>query len=142
MSNPEAYVREIKSLNDEFKRSNDRLKSLREQRKFKQTLLYKYMVEHNLEKYEGITINSIRPRDPIKRKPEAIKRKDAIELFRQAGINNPEDFYAEFKITQKGVPPDDGGEDEDDDVLHISSGQSRSSKKKGKNESYDPFLGF
>lgn len=140
MSNPEAYVKEIKSLTGEIKRSNDRLNKLREQRKKKQSLLYKYMSERDIEKYEGITINSIRPRDVMRRKPEAEKRKDAIELFRQAGIPNPEEFYLEFKSTQKAAPKD-GDEDESEDELVIPT-KSRSKKGKKDEKKYDPFLGF
>ena len=133
MSNPEAYVREIKSICEEIKRSNTRLSTLREQRKYKQSLLYKYMVDRGLEKFEGITINSISPKAPKPRKPEVEKRKDAVELFRQAGISNPEDFYTEFKTTQIAHPRGNG-----DDESHSPK---RKSSKKTKNE-YDPFLGY
>ena len=134
MSNPGAYVKEIKSLTDEIKRTNDRINGLREQRKSKQKLLFKYMEEHELEEYEGITINSIRPRDSIKRKPEVEKRKDAIELFRQTGIGNPEEFYLEFKNTQRIIL---NGEDGSESYHH----SPKRSKKKKKSE-FDPFLPF
>ena len=134
MSNPDAYVREIKSLSNEIKRSNERLNTLRKQRKSKQLLLFKYMEEHNLEKYEGITINSIRPRGPIKRKPEVEKRKDAVELFRQVGIGNPEEFYIEFKNTQRLVSL----QNEDEEMRDFP----KRSKKKKADQDFDPFLGY
>ena len=137
MSKPEAYVKEIKSLTSEIKRSDDRIKGLKEQRKSKQKLLFKYMDEHELEKYEGITINSIRPKDSIKRKSEKEKRKDAIDLFRQIGIENPEEFYLEFKNTQRIIRNND---EDDSDLYHYS--QKRSKKEKKGKSVFDPFLGF
>jgi hypothetical protein len=135
MSNPEAYTREIKSINFEIKRSNTRLDTLRSQRKQKQDFLYKYMIDHNMEKYEGVTINSIRPKELNKRKPEIEKKKDAIELFTQEGIIDPEDFYTKLKNTQKfrTKNTDDNTNDEDYSIKR---------NKKRKNENYDPFLGF
>lgn len=129
MSRPNAYVREIKSLNAEIKRLNTRLRKLRAQRKEKQTLLHGYMEKNNLQKYEGITIKSIRPRSSIPRKPEIAKKNDAIDLFREVGIPNPEAFYAEFKTTQKYVSGEEPPPSE----------PKRKTKKKN---GYDPFLGF
>jgi hypothetical protein len=130
MSNPEAYVREITSLKSEIKRLNGSMKTLREQCREKQDLLYKYMTKNGIEKYQGITAKSIRPRNKIPRKPEKEKRKDAISLFEEAGITDPETFYQEFKATQKYE-------------MEQSEEEARPKEKKRPSESeYDPFLGF
>jgi hypothetical protein len=145
MSNPEAYTQEIKSINLEIKRSNTRLSTLREQRRQKQGFLYKYMVDNKLEKFEGITANSIKPRELNKRKPEGEKKKDAIELFRREGISDPESFYAKLKNTQKFMSRNDDDSDDDrDDYDDEEERRRRSSNKKKKNneKTYDPFLGF
>lgn len=130
MSNPDAYIREINSLDQEIKRLNARLKLLRTQKKDKQKLLYKYMIKNKLESYGGKTLSSIRPRDAVHRKTEKQKKQEAIILFREAGIDNPEEFYKEFKEKLKSKPDE-----------KIESFISTSSVKKEKN-SYDPYLGF
>jgi hypothetical protein len=148
MSNPEAYTQEIKSINLEIKRSNTRLSTLREQRMQKQGFLYKYMVDHKLEKFEGITINSIKPREMNKRKPEVEKKKDAIELFRIEGINDPEAFYAKLKNTQKFMSRNDDEDSDNSDRNGDNSDHeeerrsSKKPKKKNNEKTYDPFLGF
>lgn len=101
MSNPNAYVQEINSLKAEIKRLNMYIKGLREQKKQKEGYLYNYMKKHQITKFEGITIKSITPRTPIKRKSESQKRQDAIDLFKMTGIPNPEEFWKQFKGTQK-----------------------------------------
>ena len=132
MSNPEAYVQEIDSLTAEIKRLNTHVKNLREQRKVAQGHLYNYMESHSLEKYRNHTIASVRPRPKKPRKPESQKKQDAIELFREAGIPDPESFFTEFKATQKY---EDGEEPSERPI-------SKPKKKKNPNEDYDPFLGF
>ena len=133
MSNPDAYIREINSLDQEIKRLNARLKILRNQKKDKQKLLYKYMIKNKLESYGGKTIASIRPRDTIHRKTEKQKKQEAIILLREAGIEDPESFYNEFKEKLKSKP--------DEKIESFIS--SSSTKPKSKNEKdYDPFLGF
>jgi hypothetical protein len=131
MSNPDAYVREISSLDDEIKRLNGKLRTLREQKKTKQDLLYKYMMKNRIEKYSGITAKSIRPREQRPRKPESQKKSDAIDLFTQIGVENPEELYKEFKLTQKYQTADD-----------IPGSSHEPKTKKKKDEEYDPFLGF
>lgn len=96
------------------------------------------MTEHELEKYEGVTINSIRPSDIRRRKPEKEKKRDAIELFRNIGIGDPEEFYVEFKATQKSVPVTEGEEN----PYEIHSSPKKRRRNKGEKQDYDPFLGF
>ena len=101
MSNPDSYVREIDSLTTEIKRLNERLKQLRKQKKGTEGHLYNYMTRQNIEKYGNVTRKSITPREKKSRKPDTVKRQDAIALFREVGIPNPEEFWEEFKSTQK-----------------------------------------
>lgn len=131
MSQPEAYVREIDSLTDEIKRLSLHLKQMREQKKVAQRHLYEYMARQNLEKFQGHTLKSVQPRKPIPRKPKPAKKEDAIKLFRQAGIPDPEDFFKEFEATQKYTD----SEEEQPKVVVTAP-------KKKKKQEYDPFLGF
>jgi len=130
MNKADSYVGEIKRLDEEIKRINMRLSALREQRKEKRTLLYKHMEKNGMTKHGGITINSIRPREQTRRKPESEKKQDAIILFQEVGIENPEEFYNDFKATQKY----NNGEDP-------PPKEKKKSKKKSELE-YDPFLGY
>jgi hypothetical protein len=101
MSRAESYVHEINSLEPEIKRLNQRLKQLREQKKTAENHLYQYMVRHNLEKFEGKTLKKLTPKQKQTRKPLANKKADAIKLFRETGIPDPETFWLEFQQTQK-----------------------------------------
>lgn len=136
MSNPDAYVREINSIDQELKRTNARLKILRKQKRDKQALLYKYMIKNNLDSYKGKTLSSVRPRDHYTRKSETQKKQESIVLFREAGIENPEEFYLEYKERLKGKP-----NEEEEGSGASKKNVKRTSKKKDKNE-YDPYLGF
>lgn len=133
MSNPDSYIREIDSIDQELKRTNARLKILRNQKREKQTLLYKYMIKNKLDTYRGKSLASVRPREHYQRKTEAQKKQESIMLFREAGIDNPEEFYQEYKEKLKSKDPSN----ENLGVL----GSTPKKKKKTENE-YDPILGF
>jgi hypothetical protein len=61
------------------------------------------------------------------------KRDDAINLFRDAGIPNPESFYLDFEKTQKSIAL------EHEEINNVEfSGRT----KKGKKDVYDDALGF
>lgn len=128
MSNPESYVREINSIDQELKRINAKAKKLRNQKKAKEKLLYQYMVRNKLDTYQGIKLSSIQPK--TKRKTEKQKRAESIELFRKAGIPNPEQFYEEYKKQMKAK--------EEENKLGVVKTVSTPKNKNG----YDPFLGF
>lgn len=130
----DSYIREMNSLDAEIKRSNTRTKSLREQRQRAKTNLYNYMVRHKLEQVSYgdkiIKIEQCSPPKPrAKVKPKKLRTAEAIDLFRSAGIPDPEGFYTEFESTQK-VKKEDSGE------------EGRPSKKKGKKTDFDDILGF
>ncbi len=101
MSNLESYNKEIESINTEAKRLNDRLKLLRSQKHRIEVYLYDGMVRNNMEKYGKITLKSITPREKKPRKSTKAKRSDAISLFRDVGIHDPEEFWNDFQATQK-----------------------------------------
>lgn len=112
MSNHRAdsSVSEIESLTKEIKRLNDTLKGLREQRKQAQYRLYQWMEGTGTEKYRGYSKKKLAPRERAKAKPKSKKQNDAINLFRQIGIINPEDFYKEFQSTQRYSNPSEDSE--------------------------------
>ena len=123
----DSYIREIKSLRKEIKRLNGSLKVLRDQKTVVEGHLYRYMKKNGIEKIDGITINSIKPREErLPRKKKSEKKRDAIELFQEIGVSDPEQLWLEFQATQRYQNPDEVSD--------------RSQKGNGKG--YDPYLGF
>lgn len=96
-----SYVREIKSIKDELKRMQAKSKSLKEQKKKAETRLYHYMKNQNLEKFEGVSIKSITPKDRTFNKKASEKKHDAIKLLSEIGVPDPEGLWEELKKTQK-----------------------------------------
>jgi hypothetical protein len=89
--------------------------------------LYQYMKKNGVEKLDGITINSIKPRsEQLPRKKKSEKKRDAVELFEQIGVSDPEGLWMEYQATQRYQ-----------DREEVPEG---SQKSKGKG--YDPYLGF
>jgi hypothetical protein len=123
----DGYVREIKSLRKEIKRLNGNLKLLRDQKNLVEGHLYQYMKKNGIEKIDGITINSIKPREErLPRKKKSEKKRDAIGLFQDIGVNDPEALWLEFQATQRYQNPDEVSE----------------KSQKGSGKGYDPYLGF
>lgn len=132
----DSYLREINSIDAEIKRLNSVIKALRVQKRKAQDNLYFYMSRHKLEsisdKNKSISIEKFAPPKPrVKSKPKKERKVEAIELFREAGIPNPEEFFEQLEATQKSVKNDN---DEDGEVI-------KTKKKGGKND-YDDSLGF
>jgi hypothetical protein len=101
--NPDAYIREIESINDALKRLNTHAKTLREKKKVTTNHLYSWMKNHDIDEYNGIKIEKIKPKEKKFRKKEKDKKEDAIRLFTEIGIPDPEGFWSEFRETQKGI---------------------------------------
>nr|QBK85424.1 MAG: uncharacterized protein LCMAC101_00110 [Marseillevirus LCMAC101] len=126
MSTADGYVHEIKSLRKEIKRLNEHMKTLRDQKNLAEDRLYQYMKKNGIEKLDGVTIGSIKPRsEHLPRKKKSEKKRDAVELFEQIGVSDPEGLWTEFQATQRYQ--------DREEVPH-------SQKSKGKG--YDPYLGF
>lgn len=110
MSDGERYVSSIKNMDVAMKRLNSEVKKLRLKKAETQGHLYKWMKRNGYDNYEGYSINKITPKPAIKRKPLKQKREDAFRFFRDAGISDPETFWAEFEKTQKNIPDNSGDE--------------------------------
>jgi hypothetical protein len=105
MSNPDAYIRQIHELDAAIKRNIDHGRKLRQQREQVNLRLYNYMQRHHLEEYGGIRIKAVSPKTRMKRKSMKQKKKEAVELFTQIGIPDPDGFWLEFQSTQKNTEP-------------------------------------
>lgn len=93
-------LNEIQDIAKEIKRMNLYLKTLRIRKKSLEGELYKFMHRENISVLQGIKREKIKP-EAVKRKKKSEKKRDAIELFRNIGIDDPEEFYRQFEITQK-----------------------------------------
>lgn len=104
-----SYIYAINKINDELRRLNTRVKELKEYKKNQEEKLYLAMKALNIDnsgsyskkilekKYGGSDVPST-----IKtRRTKKIKTEEAIRLFRETGIPNPDSFLAEFKKTQR-----------------------------------------
>jgi len=107
MTDPDAYVRNLKDIGDAIKRHNAQLKILKSKKQESEKRLYIYMSKNNIDEYRGYKASKLAPKEkkPIKNKAE--KKMDAIRLFSDTGINDPETFWEMFQNTQKLKPPDE-----------------------------------
>lgn len=148
MKSYEGYMCELNTIDAELKRINEHAKNLRLQRTRVLGALYRYMCSNNLEKVSygkrDISIKQCAPREKrIAAKPKKEKKRDAIELFRDMGIPNPEKFYIEFEGTQKNThhaqnTNESSSTNNQDDLF----GPSTSTKKKKASNNFDARLGF
>jgi hypothetical protein len=101
MTDPDAYVRNLKEIGDSIKRHNSQLKTLKEKKKAAERRLHAYMTRNNLIEYGGFKATTLAPKEkkPIKKKAE--KKADAVRLFAETGITDPEGFWEAFQNTQK-----------------------------------------
>ncbi len=116
MNNSEGqrYVDSIRSIEEAIKRMNLQVKSLRLQKKEKELRLYNWMIKNNIDQIGGIKRSKIEPKEKSERKKEADKKREAIELFETLGIENTEEAYLKFKLTQKSIKPKIEESDEED----------------------------
>lgn len=103
MSSGERYVKQLADIDATLKRLNSKTTELRKKKKEVQTHLHTWMVRHNHDKFEGYSVEKIAPKAKPKRKPASKKKQDALVLFQQVGIDDPERFWEEFTRTQKVV---------------------------------------
>jgi hypothetical protein len=149
------YLQEITSIDTELKRIAAHTKSLRIQKEKKMEQLYYYMVENNIEKMgEGkapMTQKKCMPKHlKPKAKPKDQKRDEALQIMKDAGIEDAEEIYSQIEEAhkEKNIPegstsnvekPADNFEALGLDVVFSSSKKKR---KGGKKDAYDPLLGF
>lgn len=101
MTTPEGYIRQISSIEDALKRHNQQVKELRQKQRLAKTRLYEWMSAKGLEEYQGYTIKKVAPRPKIIRKKAKEKKEDALRLFSEIGVNDPEEFWDALQRTQK-----------------------------------------
>ncbi len=94
------YIKELNSLKAEIKRLNDEMKKLRIEKKSTERRLYEWMKIYGHTTYENYRLELVKPKTNIPRKKKNDKIRDALVLFRNIGIPDPEEFYEEFKKTQ------------------------------------------
>jgi hypothetical protein len=103
-----AVIGEVSNIRKEIYRLNQHVKTLRNLKSGRESILYDFMSAKDIKNLEGITFASVRPRP--KRKPIKEKRRDAYELFEEEGIPDPESFWDRLQRTQKYVPSENEDE--------------------------------
>lgn len=58
--------------------------------------LYLYMVEHDLDSYQGISIEEVQPKQKVVK--EKISRSERMVKLRQMGIRNPDEALKEIGL--------------------------------------------
>lgn len=106
------YVKSINGLNETIKRHNDVIKKLREQRKIYENKLFLFMEKNNMEEYEGIKIEKIRPKEKLEKKKAKEKKEETIRLFTEIGVDDPVELFKITESIRKSKPKkDDDRED-------------------------------
>lgn len=95
----------LRSIDIRIKCLNKELRDLREQKRKLTADLVHYMKDHNLEKLEEFELSKLVPKkrivkEKVAKKTPTQKKKDGIQLIKQIGIVNPEQFYNELLKTQ------------------------------------------
>lgn len=100
-SEAHGYVKSIQSTTEELKRLGAIMKDIREEKKRALERLYTWMKRKDVDTFKGFKRRKLSPK-PIrpKRKPKKVLVKDSLNLFRDAGIPDPEEFYREFQKIQ------------------------------------------
>ena len=110
-----AVANEVASIRKEICRLNQCIKSLRQLKSGRESILYDYMESKNIKNIQGITISSVKPR--TKRKTVRDKKRDAYELFEEEGIEDPESFWKKFQRTQKYIARESEKDSDQEDFL-------------------------
>ena len=97
------YIQQLSQIDATLKRINSQAAELRKKKKDIQGHLHTWMVKNGHEKYGAYSVSKIAPKPPAKRKPAKAKKMDALALFQQVGIDDPEQFWEELSRTQKTV---------------------------------------
>lgn len=94
------FTSELRKVEGELKHYNAKVNALRKSKTNLKLQLYNYMEKHNLQELEGYTLTELKPKEKKMRKSKISttqKKQNAISLFKNVGIINPEKFYEEFK---------------------------------------------
>jgi hypothetical protein len=89
-----------------MKRANKQILIMRKKKADVQMKLYAWMVKHNLDEYGGYKTSKLAPKKKS-RKNAKDKKQDALRLFSDIGVDDPETLWMEFQKTQKPLPPDE-----------------------------------
>jgi hypothetical protein len=102
-----SHTHQLSKINDEIRRLNTQVKTLRELRKIEEIRLYQTMKTYNIDKFEGYSKANLEkkcePKENIKKRTAKEKKIEAINLFRKVGIPDPDSFWLEYKKTQKTI---------------------------------------
>jgi hypothetical protein len=102
----ESNAKQITSINKELDQLKKRQKELRNLKRKMEKELFDYMTKNNEKKILGVKMYEIKPKDRIERKGEKAKKKDAISLFKQTGIPDPNLFWTDLQKVLRPIKTD------------------------------------
>lgn len=107
MDTGKSYSHSLKSINEEIKRLNQRLASLRIEKMNTERRFKKWQRMNGLDEYDGykrekLCKNDDRPKMARLKKQEKVDV--AVRLFREVGVPDPEGLYNELVEVQKPRP--------------------------------------
>lgn len=103
----DSIIRNLNGLNNTIKRYSSMIKDLKVKKKDFEGKLFQTMTRKGLNEYNGYKLEKLNHKQKIPRKKNADKKADALKLFREVGIDNPELFWTAFQDTQKNIKDDE-----------------------------------
>jgi hypothetical protein len=103
----DAYVRQLKDLSDALARLNSQTKDIREKQKQTKARFAEWMERKEIEEYQGYKLSKIKPKPRIPIKPKERRKNDAIRLFSEIGVTDPQDLWDRYQQTQRYDIKDD-----------------------------------
>lgn len=99
----DAYLYEIRSIDEELKRLRDRTRNLNSLKKQAQERLYNLCIDRGIEIIDGKSIEKLRPKEKVVRVPKKQRDSNIIQTLREIGVPDPVSLYDQLKVIQKGV---------------------------------------
>ena len=97
----DGYITQLASINDTLKRLTSKVKDLKRQKKDIEERLRRWMEKNGYEECEGYKLTKLQPKPKAPRKKKADKKRDAIQLFADIGIDDPDELYEKLRETEK-----------------------------------------
>lgn len=95
------YIREIENVEREIKRLRLKIKELKKQKMTAELHLANTMERMHITEVGKIKLEKIKPKEKVKRKSRKQQKKEALRLFQEVGIPDPETFYTELERRKK-----------------------------------------
>lgn len=97
----DSAIVEINALNAELSRIAQRVKVLKEQRRKAEDRLVRGMKAHGIEEYKSFQLSKLDPTMRPVRKKAAEKKRAALVMFSNEGVDDPESMWRKLQVAMK-----------------------------------------